>query len=122
MGAKVRKERDRQLDIEVSKGKLEKIAEIFRAFAEPTRLTLLQGLRGHDELSVGELVELSGTTQANVSKHLKVLHGVGLLNRQRRGNQTFYGISDPIVVELLQAVCGKLNREALESAQVDYSL
>jgi DNA-binding transcriptional ArsR family regulator len=110
------------LEDAVSKEKLERVATIFRAFAEPTRLGLLQALRGCEKMRVSELVELSGTTQANVSKHLKVLHDAGVLTRQRMGNQTLYGIGDPVVVELLEAVCNKLNREAHQFANVEYTL
>ncbi len=107
---------------ELCKGKLERVAAIFRAFSEPTRLGLLQALRGADSLRVSELVKRSGTTQANVSKHLKVLHDAGVLTRRRQGNLTLYSIADPIVSNLIDAVCEKLNREALAFSRIDYAL
>src|SRR5690606_28380546 len=49
---------------------IELLAARFRILGDPTRLALLQHLQ-HDELSVSELTQLSGTSQPNVSKHLK---------------------------------------------------
>lgn len=107
----------------VGKDDLERIAGIFRAFGEPTRLGLLQALcRSDRPMNVGELVELSGTSQANVSKHLKVLHEAAVLTRARVGNKTLYGVQDRVVIELLNAVCEKLNREAKQVTKVEFSI
>lgn len=107
----------------VGKDDLERIAGIFRAFGEPTRLGLLQALcRSDRPMNVGELVELSGTSQANVSKHLKVLHEAAVLTRDRVGNKTLYGIQDRVVIELLSAVCEKLNREAKQVSKVEFTI
>ena len=52
---------------------LERVANLFRAFAEPTRLAIIQELKT-GELSVSEIVDLLPTSQANVSKQLKLLY------------------------------------------------
>ena len=52
------------------------IAERFKALAEPARLQLLRCLQ-EQEMSVNELVEATGLGQANVSKHLQLLHTHG---------------------------------------------
>jgi DNA-binding transcriptional ArsR family regulator len=54
-----------------------------------------------------------GTSQANISRQLKVLHEAGLLSRERRGAQVFYAISEPLVMDICEAACRKLNREAV---------
>ena len=87
---------------------LERIARFFRAFSEPTRLALLQELKG-GEKSVNALVEAVDTTQANVSKQLKMLHDEGLLKRRRDGNQVMYSIAEPMVIELCELACEQLN-------------
>ena len=51
---------------------IELIADRFRALSEPTRIRLLDRLR-ESEATVPELTELIGTTQQNVSKHLRIL-------------------------------------------------
>jgi DNA-binding transcriptional ArsR family regulator len=53
-------------------------AKLFRGFADPSRLSILQSLR-ESEHTVGELVEVTGLTQPNVSNHLSCLRDCGLL-------------------------------------------
>ena len=48
----------------------------------------------------------------HVSRQLSILFDGGLLTRERRGTQVFYSISDQIVFEMCELVCGKLNRDA----------
>ena len=90
---------------------LEKIAEVFRVFSEPTRLQILQELKAGPR-NVTELVETLDVSQANVSKQLRVLNDAGIVQRERKGTQAIYAISDPLTFELCSLVCQKLNREA----------
>ncbi len=89
---------------------LEKLAGVFRVFSEAGRLTLLQELKG-GEKTVGELVELAGIGQAGVSTHLKMMYDAGVLGRRKDGTKVYYSVSDPMVFELCDLVCGKLIRE-----------
>jgi DNA-binding transcriptional ArsR family regulator len=95
---------------------LERIAEVFAALADPTRLGLLQLLE-RGPATVGTLVTASGAKQANVSKHLALLHEAGLLSRERDGAQVRYAIADPMVFDLCHVVCGKLKREVTDQAR-----
>ena len=64
--------------------------------SEPSRLVLLQAL--HDgPLTVSELVEACDMKQANVSKHLGVLHDHHLVKRRREGISIRYQIADPMI-------------------------
>jgi ArsR family transcriptional regulator len=83
------------------------VAERFRTLGEPTRLHLLNELR-HGERSVGDLVEALGATQANVSKHLQLLHAAGMVGRRREGTTIYYRVADPSVFRLCELVCGRL--------------
>jgi DNA-binding transcriptional ArsR family regulator len=89
------------------------IAERFRVLSDPTRIKLLDRLRG-GEVSVLELTEAVGTTQQNVSKHLGMLHRAGIVARRKQGNFAYYSIVDEGVFELCEAVCGSL-QEQIES-------
>ena len=100
---------------------LEKIAEVFRIFSEPTRLSILQSLKEAPK-SVNVLVEEAETSQANVSKHLRVLYDAGFLNREKRGNQVFYSIQEELVFTICELVCDKLNRDAKTSESFEFSL
>jgi len=97
---------------------LERVAAMFRAFAESTRLAILQELK-QGEMTVSALVERLPTSQANISKQLKMLHDVGVLSRRKDGSQVFYQIADPMVFELCGLVCGKLNRDIQRVRELD---
>jgi DNA-binding transcriptional ArsR family regulator len=98
---------------------LERVAGMFRAFAEPTRLAIIQELKG-GELGVSQIVERLTTSQANVSKQLKLLHDAGLVTRRKQTTQVLYSIADPLVFELCRLVCDKLNRDALKPAKLKF--
>jgi len=82
----------------------ELIARRFRALSDPTRLRILDYLRNHDEASVGELTEVLGTSQQNVSKHLSALHAEGFVSRRKRGTSSLYRITDPGVHEICDGI------------------
>jgi DNA-binding transcriptional ArsR family regulator len=90
---------------------LELIAERFKALAEPTRLGILDTLRER-EMTVSELMEATGLGQANLSKHLQLLHSLGFVDRRKEGLFVHYRIADPDVFRLSDLMCGRLAREA----------
>ena len=104
-------------DSALDRAVLERLAAVFRAFGDATRLALLQELKGGPR-SVNELQGALGTSQANISRQLKVLHDAGLLSRERRGAQVFYAISEALVMDICEAACRKLNRETGSGAAV----
>jgi len=98
---------------------LERVANQFRAFAEATRLAILQELKS-GELSVSEIVEALPTSQANVSKQLKLLYEAGVVSRRKEGTLVLYQIADPMVFELCRLVCDKLNRDMIRPAKLRF--
>ena len=86
------------------------IADRFRVLADPMRIKLLDQLR-HGSKTVSELTEATGSSQQNVSKHLRVLHAARMVTREREGNYSRYVCSDPGVYELCEQVCGGLRRQ-----------
>ncbi len=94
----------------------EKVAARFRALGEPTRLRILERLfRG--PASVTEILDAVGGTQANVSKHLSLLHAAGLLSRTKSGTRTVYAISDPTLQKICTIVCDGVERSAKDEAE-----
>ncbi|MHB1079704.1 MAG: ArsR/SmtB family transcription factor [Prosthecobacter sp.] len=89
---------------------LELIAARFKLLAEPMRLRLLQALY-EGERNVTQLVEASGATQANVSKHLGLLCDAGILRRRKDGLHVFYAIADSMVFDLCTLVCSRLQKD-----------
>lgn len=91
----------------LSREALEHVAQRFRALGDATRLGLLQALFD-GELTVQELCALTGTSQANASKHLAMLLEQGLVARHRDGLFTRYRIADRTLQQLCRLVCGSL--------------
>ncbi|MDZ4674262.1 MAG: metalloregulator ArsR/SmtB family transcription factor [Gemmatimonadota bacterium] len=89
---------------------LDAVAERFRILGEPMRLRILHALRGREH-TVSELVELTSGGQANVSKHLQLLHRQGFVQRRKDGTSTWYAIQDPAVFELCDLVCGGVEED-----------
>lgn len=96
--------------IEMTPKLLELVAARFKALAEPTRLRILSVLR-EGESTVSELVEATGLGQANVSKHLRLLHHLRFVERRREGLYTVYSLADEDVFTLCDLICGRLERE-----------
>lgn len=92
---------------------LELIASRFKILAEPMRLRILSALRG-GEKTVTELVDETGAGQANVSKHLGLLHRNRLVERRKDGLNVYYSITDEGIFRLCDLVCGSLEREVEE--------
>ena len=86
------------------------IAERFKALADPTRLQLLNLLRG-GERTVSELVEETGLGQANVSKHLQLLYSLGFVSRRKEGLYAYYALANKDVFRLCDIMCGRLDAE-----------
>ena len=94
----------------------ERIAERFRALSEPMRLKILERLF-RSPASVGEILASVGGTQANVSKHLALLHAGGLVERRRQGLKTVYSIADPTLERICAIVCDAVTRDARDEAR-----
>jgi DNA-binding transcriptional ArsR family regulator len=86
------------------------VAGRFKALAEPARLHILNALRNGDA-SVTEIIDRTGLGQANVSKHLQMLHALGFVSRRRDGLHTVYELSDPEVFRLCDIMCGRIEAE-----------
>lgn len=67
-------------------------SDAFNAIAEPRRRDILTYLSPR-ERSVGDIVSALGLAQPSVSKHLRVLLDVGLVDVRRDGRQVFYRLN-----------------------------
>src|SRR5579863_3321916 len=67
-------------------------SDAFNAVAEPRRRDILNYL-AMQERSVGEIADAMEMEQPSVSKHLKVLKGVGLVEARREGRQMLYKVN-----------------------------
>lgn len=98
-------------DVPLTPDVLDLVAERFKVLSEPARLRILSALR-EGEKTVSELMEDTELGQANVSKHLQVLHGNGFVERRKEGLYVHYRLSTDDVFRLCDIVCGRLAAEA----------
>jgi ArsR family transcriptional regulator, cadmium/lead-responsive transcriptional repressor len=75
-------------------------AKLFRGFADPSRLAILEALRDGPR-TVSELVASTGLSQSNTSNHLACLRDCGLVVSTQRGRFVTYQLSDPRIETLL---------------------
>ena len=91
------------------------VAGRFAVLGEPMRLRLLKILFD-GEMNVSQLVEATGSTQANVSRHLQSLFAAQILSRRKEGLQVFYRICDPTIPKLCDLVCGAMEKQLIRQA------
>jgi len=84
------------------------IASWFRTLAEPSRLKILRALEESGEQNISELVEATGLTQANVSRHVQSLADAGMVGRRKEGLAGICFIADPSITDLCDKVCSNL--------------
>jgi DNA-binding transcriptional ArsR family regulator len=77
-------------------------AKLFRGFADPVRLGILQALTA-GERRVTDLVQIVGGSQSNVSGHIACLKDCGLVLDRPVGRQVFYRIATDDVLAILRA-------------------
>ena len=75
-------------------------ADIFQALAHPTRIAIVDLMRG-GELSAGIFPEALGVEPANASQHLAVLRSKRIVKTRKEGNQVFYSLRDQSLIEVL---------------------
>lgn len=102
---------------ELPEALLEKVAERFRVLGDSTRLSILRLLLDDGELNVGEVVERLGVSQANASKHLRVLQEAGIVGRRPQGTSAYYRVVDPSVTALCDTVCSRLRAQVEAQAR-----
>jgi ArsR family transcriptional regulator len=76
----------------LSQDSAERIAPLLKALADPVRLRLMSLVASHEgsEACICDLNPAFDLSQPTISHHLKVLHEVGLLEREKRGVWVYY--------------------------------
>lgn len=74
----------------------ERIARVFKALGDPTRVRLLSLIAGgaDGEACICDLTEPVGLSQGTVSHHMKLLADAGLVTREQRGKWAYFAITD----------------------------
>ncbi|MCX6501517.1 MAG: metalloregulator ArsR/SmtB family transcription factor [Microbacterium sp.] len=79
----------------LSVSEAERIAHVFKALGDPTRVRLLSLIAGADrgEACICDLTEPVGLSQGTVSHHMKLLADAGLVTREQRGRWAYYAVT-----------------------------
>jgi DNA-binding transcriptional ArsR family regulator len=88
---------------EKDKKHLEARAQVIKALGHPSRLLMVEEL-ADQELSVWELTDKVGASISTVSKHLTVLKNAGIVADEKRGNQVFYRLRVPCILNFFGCV------------------
>lgn len=80
-----------------------RLADRFRALADPTRLRIITALDTAC-IPVNAVVEATGLPQPTVSHHLGVLRDSGIVQGDRRGQRVYYCLVDPAVIGIVDAL------------------
>lgn len=92
-------------------------AEVLKALAHPIRLAIVQHL-APGEKCVCEIVEHTGTTQSNISKHLGILKKAGLIQDRKKGLSVYYRLVMPGAMSFFRCVQTILERQTSERSAV----
>lgn len=80
---------------------VEQIAELFKGFADPTRVQILS-LLAQKELCVTEITEAVEVSQSAISHQLRILKQMHLIKYRRDGKNLWYSLADDHVLTILQ--------------------
>ncbi len=78
-------------------------AKVLKALADETRLQILEFLKD-GERCVCEIVPYIGTSQSNVSQHLRILKDATLVTDRREGRSIYYAVVDERIFACLDTV------------------
>ena len=81
---------------------LEKIAELFKGFADATRVHILSLLMAEGELCVTDIAEKVELSQSAISHQLRILKQMHLIKFRREGKNILYSLADDHVKTILQ--------------------
>ena len=79
---------------------IERLAQFFKAFADPTRLKILRALH-EEEMCVCDLAAFLGVSESAVSHQLPLLRQMALVANRREGPVLYYRLTDAHVSQLV---------------------
>jgi ArsR family transcriptional regulator, arsenate/arsenite/antimonite-responsive transcriptional repressor len=89
-------------------------AALFKALADPHRLTILATLaRAEEEVCVCDFTSALPLNQPTVSHHLKILRDAGLVTWQRRGTWVYYRLATDAHARIAGAVASLIPEKAI---------
>ena len=81
---------------------MERIADLFKGFADPTRVHILTLLQQREELCVTDIAEAVALSQSAISHQLRILKQMHLIKFRREGKNIWYSLADDHVRTILR--------------------
>ncbi len=92
-------------------------AEMCKTISNPRRQAILDTIR-NGEMTVSELIEKTGISQANLSQHLAILRSKGVVSTRRDGNNVHYSLSNLKIIEAYDLISEVLEDSATSRDKV----
>lgn len=92
----------------------ERLAHVFKALGDPTRVRLLSLIADSGEACICELTEPVGLSQPTVSHHMRLLVDAGLVTREQRGRWAYYRVVEETLRTVALAIT-PVSRGAVEA-------
>ena len=89
-------------------------AQVFQALAHPTRIAIVEALRD-GEVGAGALVADLQVEAANLSQHLAVLRAKQIVVSRQTGNQVYYSLRNPGLIQVLDLLKQYFNEHLAEA-------
>jgi DNA-binding transcriptional ArsR family regulator len=96
---------------------LELKAEIFKALAQPTRLKILELLRG-GEKCICEIVPAINGEQSNISRHISLMQKTHLISTRKDGVRLMVSVRDSRIFKILDQVGAILKSQIHEQTKL----
>jgi len=100
---------------------LEKQARVAKAIAHPLRIAIIDFLKDGQQC-VCDIAEHVGSERSNVSRHLAVMVGAGVLEYRKEGLKVIYKLKTPCILEFFSCITGVLRQQAKENEKLLRSL
>jgi len=95
----------------------EKQAEVVKAIAHPLRIAILDFLNNGEQCVCG-IAQHLGSGRSNISRHLSVMAGAGVLDHRKEGLKVIYTLKTPCILELLSCVTNVLKSKSKENERL----
>ncbi len=91
-------------------------AEVLKAIGHPIRLMIVKSL-SVGEMTVSQISQLTAAEQSNVSRHLALLKGAGILRSRKAGLNVYYSLNSHEFHDNLRGLLDSIARLALMNGQ-----
>ena len=95
----------------------EKQAEIAKAIAHPLRVAIVDFLKDGEQC-VCDIAKYVGSERSNVSRHLSVMVGAGVLEYHKEGLKVIYKLKTPCILDFFSCATACLKQQAEDNRKL----